>query len=157
MKFDKTIDIKDNVITVTIGFNSFGTDDLTAEEEQELIENFPQKLRYSDIEFSEEMVLADGVPVKASEDGDDEGDPETVSLNLINREYVIDSEFNIEMIFDVNKATVGTVFNTKALAAQAQAQMFVDKILEQIGKLLANARKLSPTIETVEGTEEVIL
>ncbi len=145
--------IENDVYTTLLKPLTFGTATVTAEDELAMLADTPQTLRYADIEFKEKFKIVDGLPVVSTED-----DAVEVSLDLTNKEFLLDENFEVSLSVDANKVAPaeidGTVFTDKYLVAQAKIITYETKVLERIKTLLDEARA---HVNTFEDTVEINL
>ncbi len=145
--------IENDVYTTLLKPLTFGTATVTAEDELAMLADTPQILRYADIEFKEKFKIVDGLPVVSTED-----DAVEVTLDLTNKEFLLDENFEVSLSVDANKVAPaeidGTVFTDKYLVAQAKIITYETKVLERIKTLLDEARA---HVNTFEDTVEVNL
>lgn len=154
MKILPVREIENNVFTTTLAPSEFGTSTVTSEDELAMLVDFPQTLRYADIDFVDTFKVVDGLPVISA-------DADAVEIkidNLTNKEFPINEDLNITLSIDANKIPVsevdGTVFTTTLQVAQAKAILFETKVLARIKTLLDEARA---HINTFEETTEINL
>lgn len=154
MKVIPIRDIENNEYKVTIKPDSFGTATVTEESEIAMLKDFPQILRYADIEFKSKFVVTDGIPTIST----DASAVEVKIENLTNKEYLIDEDLKIE--FSVNADKISTsdidsvVLTDKFLAAQARVLLFENKVLAKIKELMEIARANVNSFENV--TEQIL-
>lgn len=145
--------IENDVYTTVIKPLEFGTSTMTSIMELEMLKDTPQVLKYVDINFTEKFKVVDGNPVISSDD-----DAVEVTLDLNNKEFLIDENFEVSISIDANKISStevdGVVFTTKQLVAQAKVITYETKVLARIKALLDEARA---HINTFEETTEVNL
>lgn len=145
--------IEKDVYSVNIKPLEWGTATVTAEEELEMLKDTPQTLKYSDIDFTEKFKVVDGLPVVSSDE-----DAVEVTLELNNKKFVLDENFEVSISVDANKIPAeeidDTVLTDKYLVAQAKVITYETKVLAQIKKLLDEARA---HVNTFEDTVEVNL
>lgn len=145
--------IENDVYTTVIRPLEFGSTSVTAQDELEMLKNTPKTLAYVDINFKEKFKVVEGLPVVSTED-----DAVEISLNLNNREFIIDENFETSLSIDANKIPSteidGTVFTDKYLVAQAKIITYETKVLARIKELLDEARG---HVNTFEETTEVNL
>lgn len=145
--------IEKDVYSVNIKPLEWGTATVTAEEELEMLKDTPQTLKYSDIDFTEKFKVIDGLPVVSSDE-----DAVEVTLELNNKKFVLDENFEVSISVDANKIPAeeidDTVLTDKYLVAQAKVITYETKVLAQIKKLLDEARA---HVNTFEDTVEVNL
>lgn len=145
--------IEKDTYSVIIKPLEWGTATVTAEEELEMLKDTPQTLKYSDIDFTEKFKVVDGLPVVSSDE-----DAVEVTLELNNKKFVLDENFEVSISVDANKISAeeidDTVLTDKYLVAQAKVIVYETKVLAQIKKLLDEARA---HVNTFEDTVEVNL
>ena len=90
--------IENDIYTTVIKPTEFGTATVTADAEIEMLKDTPQILRYADIDFKDKFVITDKIPTISSDPGAVE-----VSLNLNNKEFTIDENFEVSLSVDANK------------------------------------------------------
>ena len=154
MKILPIREIENNTYKTTIKPDSFGTSTVTEEAELEMLKDFPQILRYADINFVANFKLVDGLPIIT-----DEADAVEVKIdNLTNKEFMLGEDLVIEFAIDANKISNtevdGTVFTTTLQVAQAKAILFETKVLAKIKELMDAARA---NVNDFEIATEVIL
>lgn len=145
--------IENDVYSTLLKPLTFGTATVTAEDELAMLADTPQTLRYADIEFKEKFKIVDGLPVVSTDE-----DAVEISLDLTNKEFLLDENFEVSLSVDANKVAPaeidGTVFTDKYLVAQAKIITYETKVLERIKTLLDEARA---HVNTFEDTVEVNL
>lgn len=142
--------IDNDVYSVCIKPFEWGTATVTAEAELEMLKDTPQTLRYADIDFTEKFKVVDNLPVVSTE-----ADAVEVKLDLNNKEFLLDENFEVGINIDANKIAAAeiddTVLTDKYLVAQAKAITYETKILARIKVLLDEARahinKFEDTVE----------
>ena len=154
MKILPVREIENNVFTTTLTPSEFGTSTVTSEDELAMLVDFPQTLRYADINFVDKFKVVDGLPVISA-------DADAVEIkidNLTNKEFQINEDLNITLSIDANKIPTsevdGTVFTTTLQVAQAKAILFETKVLAKIKELMDVARA---NVNDFESATEVIL
>lgn len=145
--------IENNIYTTVIKPSEFGTSSVTADAELEMLKDTPQTLRYADIEFRDTFVIVNKIPTIS----DDYGAVE-VSLDLNNKEFLLDEDFEVSLSINANNildAEIdGTVFTCKHELAMAKVILYETKVIEQIKNLLEIARSHVTTFE--QTTEQTI-
>lgn len=98
-------------------------------------------LRYADIEFKEYFKVVDGLPVVSSDE-----DAVEVSLDLNNKEFILDENFEVSLSVDANKVMATEideeVLTDKYLVAQAKVITYESKILAQIKKTTGRSKSI---------------
>lgn len=154
MKITPIREIENNTYKVTLKPESFGTATTTSEAEIDMLKDYPQTLRYADVDFAAKFVVTDGVPTIST----DALAVEVKIENLTNKEFLIGENLLIEFIVDANKIpaseTDETVLTTNLLVGQAKAILFETKILAKIKELMDSARA---NVNDFEITTEQIL
>lgn len=147
MKILPVRSIKGNVFSTLLAPSEWGTSTVVAADELAMLEDFPQVLKYSDIDFSGKFIVTNGNPIMSEDSGAVE-----VTLDLNNKEFIIDENLSIELEVDANKILDTfldeTVFKTKQLYAQAQIILFETKVKARIKELLEVARSNVNDFET---------
>lgn len=149
-------DIENNVFFIDIKVDSFGTDQLSEDEERELTHDFPTKVAYRNLTFTRNVKLNGAVPEITEEkpgvvEGDSEADGQvsngvvTVTLPpLSNREVVVNEDFHVEYKIDTAKisgsAVDDTVLTTKELVAQAYCLVFESVIVDAVSSIMDSLR-----------------
>ena len=154
MKIEPVRGIENNVFTTTLAPSSMGTATVTEEKEIEMLKDFPQTLKYSDIDFTDKFKVVRGLPAISAE-----LDAVEVKIdNLTNREFQINENLNITISIDANKIPAsevdGVVFTNTLQVAQAKIILFETKVLAKIKELMDAARA---NVNDFEITTEVIL
>ena len=149
-------DIENNIFSTSITVDSFGTEQLSEDEEQELLRDFPSKLSYRSLVFSKRIRLEGTVPVIV-DDNDESEDTVLVKLPaLSNKEILIDSNFEALYKIDINKivpaAVDDEVLTSKELVAQAYCTIFSSVVCEAVQKIMDALRAKAPSF-----TSEVII
>ena len=153
MKILPERNIENDVYTTVIRPLIFGTETMTSQEEIEMLKNTPKTLAYADINFTGKFKVIDGLPVMS-----EDTDAVKVSLNLNNKEYIIDENLELSLSIDandINKVSLAeidsVVLTDKYLVAQAKIILYETKVLARIKELLDEARSHMNTFEdTVE-------
>lgn len=148
-------DIENNVFSTVITIDSLGTEQLSEDEEREMLRDFPSKVAYRNLVFSKNVTLNGTVPeVTESEVGDS---VVVVTLpTLSNKELLLDKDFEAVYRVDVNKiassAIDANVLTTKELVAQAYCLVFDKVITEAVSEIMTEIRKKAPAFsgETIE-------
>jgi hypothetical protein len=154
MKIEPIRGIENNVFTTTLAPTEFGTSTVTSEAEIAMLVDFPQTLRYADINFVDNFKVVNGLPAISAE-----SDAVEVKIdNLTNKEFQINENLSITLSIDANKIPAsevdGVVFTTALQVAQAKIILFETKVLAKIKELMDNARA---NVNDFEITTEVIL
>ena len=132
--------------------SEWGTASVTAENELAMLEDRPQLLRFADIEFKDKFIVSDGLPVVSTE-----ANAVEVNLDLNNKEFVLDENFEVSISIDAKKILDseldGTVFTDKHVLAQAKVILFETKVIARVKELLEIARShVNSFEETIEHT-----
>lgn len=132
--------------------SEWGTASVTAENELAMLEDTPQLLRFADIEFKDKFIVSDGLPVVSTE-----ANAVEVNLDLNNKEFVLDENFEVSISIDAKKILDseldGTVFTDKHILAQAKVILFETKVIARVKELLEIARShVNSFEETIEHT-----
>lgn len=151
MKILPVRSIENNTFKTVIKPSEMGDSIRTAQQEIDLLLDFPQVLRYSDIEFKGKFVVADGIPSIS-----DEADAVEVTLDLNNKEFTLGEDMEISLEVNADKiasSEVNDVLADTLLVAQAKVILFENRVMAKIKELLDTARSHINTFEeTVEQT-----
>ena len=144
--------ISKDTYTTLLKPSEWGTASVTAENELAMLEDTPQLLRFADIEFKDKFIVSDGLPVVSTE-----ANAVEVTLDLNNKEFVLDENFEVSISIDAKKILDseldGTVFTDKHVLAQAKVILFETKVIARIKELLEIARShVNSFEETIEQT-----
>lgn len=153
MRLLPTREIENNVFKTVITVAEMGSAIMTAEEETEVLKNFPQILKYKDITFTATFKVENGVPTISTDSGS-----VSVSLDLNNIETLLSPEMKFVFTSDANKILASeiddAVLTTSQLVSQAKCILFENKVIEKITELLTKAKG---NINTFEDTTEVTI
>lgn len=151
MKILPVRSIENNTFKTAIKPSEMGDSIRTAQQEIDLLTDFPQVLRYSDIEFKGKFVVTDGIPSIS-----DEADAVEVTLDLNNKEFTLGEDMEISLEVNADKiasSEVNDVLTDTLLVAQAKVILFENRVMAKIKELLDTARSHINTFEeTVEQT-----
>lgn len=151
MKILPVRSIENNTFKTVIKPSEMGDSIRTAQQEIDLLLDFPQVLRYSDIEFKGKFVVADGIPSIS-----DEADAVEVTLDLNNKEFTLGEGMEISLEVNADKiasSEINDVLTDTLLVAQAKVILFENRVMAKIKELLDTARSHINTFEeTVEQT-----
>lgn len=151
MKILPVRSIENNTFKTVIKPSEMGDSIRTAQQEIDLLLDFPQVLRYSDIEFKGKFVVVDGIPSIS-----DEADAVEVTLDLNNKEFTLGEDMEISLEVNADKiasSEVNAVLTDTLLVAQAKVILFENRVMAKIKELLDTARSHINTFEeTVEQT-----
>lgn len=131
----------------------WGTSTMTEADELEMAKDFPQVLRYADIEFKGKFIVTNGNPIMS-----DAEDAVEVTLDLNDQKIPIDEDLSISLELDYNKVSKDLLddkyLTTQELYTQAQIILFESKIKTKIHELLEIAR--SNVNDFLATSEEVL-
>lgn len=151
MKILPVRSIENNIFKTIIKPSEMGDSIRTAQQEIDLLKDFPQVLRYSDIDFKGKFIVTDGIPVLS-----DDASAVEVVLDLNNKEYVLGEEMVVSLEVNADRiasSEVNDVLTDTLLVAQAKVILFETRIMAKIKELLDTARSHVNTFEeTVEQT-----
>lgn len=149
-------DIDNNIFSVSITVDAYGTDQLSEDEEKELLLNFPVKLAYRNLTFSRNIKLEGAIPVitetePATTDGVSNGVVKVTLPPLSNKEIQIGDDFNAYYKVDYAKIPSGlidgTIIKTKEIMAQAYCEIFANVVCEAVQEIMTEVRKKAPAFE----------
>lgn len=143
-------DIENNVFSINIKVDSFGTDQLSEDEERELTCDFPTKIAYRNLTFSRNVKLNGAVPEITEEKpgaAEKEAGNGVVAVTLpplSNREIIVNEDFHVEYKIDTAKipssAVDDAVLTTKELVAQAYCLVFESVIVTAVSSVMDSLR-----------------
>ena len=154
LKVAKNID--NNIFSVNITIDAYGTEQLSEVEEKELLLNFPVKLAYRNLTFSRNIKMEGSVPViteteTATTDGVSNGVIKVTLPPLSNKEIQIGDDFDAYYRVDYTKIPSGlidgSVIKTKEVMAQAYCEIFADVVCESVQEIMTEVRKKAPAFE----------
>ena len=136
-------DIESNVFYIDIKMDSFGTDQLSEDEDRELTHDFPTKIAFRNLTFTRNVKLNGAVPEITEEDAG-EGIVTVTLPPLSNRELLLDENFHAEYKIDTAKipgsAVDDAVLTTKELVAQAYCLVFESVIVDAATAIMESLR-----------------
>lgn len=130
--------VKDNKFETMISFEDYGGTDITAEDEKELLENYPCMISYKDLTFSGKFNVKDKEVVI---DESDEG--ESVTLTIMDKVLPLTENFQAKYEIntkDILDTELQAKLNTKEIICQAKVLLFEEKIVEKIKELIADLK-----------------
>lgn len=141
-------DIENNVFSTAVTVDSFGTDQLSEDEEKELLADFPTKIAYRNLVFSRNIKINGTVP-EITEDEVGEGVVAVVLPTLSNKELSVNADFAAAYKVDLARipaaAVDSAVLTTPELVAQAYCLVFADVICKAVGDAMAALRSKAPS------------
>lgn len=151
-------DIENNVFSTVITIDSFGTEQLSEDEERELLKDFPSKVAYRNLKFTKNVEVKSNVP-EITDTEPNESTVVAVTLPaLSNREIVLNECFEVVYHIDISKVSPTAidehVLTTKELVAQAYCIVFDEVIRAEIERIMKELRTKAPAF-TGEKTVEV--
>lgn len=151
LKVENNID--NNVFATAITIDSYGTEQMSSDEEKELLKNFPSKLVYRELTFEKNIKIQGNVPVITEDVADDTTIVKVALPSLTNKEIAIEDGFLAEYKIDLGKipkANVNKVLTTVELIAQAYCLIYKTVICEAIEEILDTLRTKAPSFEGEE-------
>lgn len=140
---EKTLD--NQVFTATIKFDSFGSTEITAEEEQALVGDFGAPKIDIGGEYIGKYKVEDGTPVVDDIAGD------TVKLVVNSKKVDVTTGFMAAIAIDAKKipeAEKGVSISTAQLVAEAKCILFVEKIQQKLSAAITELRAKKTTYES---------
>lgn len=138
---------------VTTMIPVWGTSTMTEADEIEMAKDFPQTIRYADIDFAGKFIVTNGNPIMS-----DDASAVEVTLDLNDQKIPIDENLKISLELDYTKCPKDvldeTHLVTQELYTQAQIVLFETKIKQKIHELLEIAR--SNVNDFLSTSEEVL-
>lgn len=146
-----TNNIDNNIFSTHVTVDALGTEQMSEDEERELISNFPIKLAYRNLKFSKNIKINGTVP----EIVDGEADNTTIVTitlpALSNKEIFINEDFDAFYKIDYTKISPSTiddnVITSRELAAQAFCLIFAQVICDEVREIMTELRKKAPAFE----------
>lgn len=149
MQLTTNIDIDGGIIIAGIKCTDI------SDETKEALHDYTKILRYGDIDFSSKIKVTNNMPEIVS---DDDPDGEEVKIGLVDKSFIIDENLNLELKLDSNKISekelTSSISNVEILS-KAKAIIWIDKVKNEIQKLLTEAREQNAA--NIEGTVEEII
>ena len=150
-------DIENNVFITEITIDALGTDQLSEDEECEILRDFPSKIAYRNLVFTKNITINGIVPeVTTSAVGD--GVISVTLPTLSNKEILLDKDFKAIYKVDINKipnaAIDESILTTKELVAQAYCAIFDAVIKDAVATIMTSIRAKAPSF-TGERIESV--
>lgn len=154
LKVTKNID--NNIFSVSITVDAYGTNQLSELEEKDMLLNFPVKLAYRNLTFSRNIKMEGSVPVitetePATTDGVSNGVAKVTLPPLSNKEIQIGDDFDAYYKIDYTKIPSGlidgTIIKSKEIMAQAYCEIFADVVCEAVQEIMTEVRKKAPAFE----------
>ena len=151
-------DIENNIFSTIITVDSFGTEQLSEDEERELLRDFPTKVSYRNLKFEKNIKIDGSVPVVTAEEANNDTIITVKLPALSNKEIPLDDTFEAVYKIDINKispsAVDETVLTTKELVAQAYCTIFSSVICDAVKALMDELREKAPSF-TSESIVEI--
>ena len=149
MTFQEKTDINNNVVQYILRakYNEKQTDE--EKMEIEMLHDYIHKINFSDIDFTANIALTEGVPAVTDEIPSDYVVKVTLG-KITNREYVLDENLDISFSIDASRIHVSELNNvlpTRSLVAQAKIAVFQKCIKDKIGDVLDSIRDRDNTFE----------
>lgn len=154
LKVTKNID--NNIFSVSITIDAYGTEQLSEIEEKDMLLNFPVKLAYRNLTFSRNIKMEGTIPVITEiepivTDGVSNGVTKVTLPPLSNKEIQIDDDFNAYYKIDYTKIPSGLIdgimIPSKEAMAQAYCEIFADVVCEAVQGIMTEVRKKAPAFE----------
>lgn len=143
-------DIENNTFSTIITVDSFGSEDQSDVDEQEMLINFPTKIAYRNLRFSKNIKMNGTVPEVTDEEADGINIITTTLPPLSNKEISIDKNFEAVYRINIDKisnSTINNLLNTKELVAQAYCTIFEYVICESVNEAMNTIRVKAPSFE----------
>lgn len=141
-------DIENNIFTTEVTIDALGTEQLSEDEEREILKDFPSKVTYRNLVFTKNITINGSVP-EVTDDDVGEGVISVSLPTLSNKEILLDKDFKAVYKVDINKipnaAIDGSVLKTKELVAQAYCAIFDAVIKEAISAIMTDIRAKAPS------------
>lgn len=151
MDLKVTNNIDNNIFSTCVTVDAFGSEQLSEDEERELLENFPVKLAYRNLKFTKNIKIDGTVPVITETEADNETIVTVALPALSNKEITIDETFNAYYKFDYTKVSPSSVdkkvLTTKELVAQSYCLIFAQVVCDAVKEIMDAVREKAPAFE----------
>lgn len=141
-------DIENNIFTTEVTIDALGTEQLSEDEEREILRDFPSKVTYRNLVFKKNITINGSVP-EVTDDDVGEGVISVSLPTLSNKEILLDKDFKAVYKVDINKIPIavidGSVLKTKELVAQAYCAIFDAVIKEAVSAIMTDIRAKAPS------------
>lgn len=151
MDLKVTNNIENNIFSTHVTVDALGTEQLSEDEERDLISNFPVKLAYRNLKFSKNIKINGTVPEITEDEADNTSIVVITLPALSNKEIFINEEFNAYYKIDYTKISPSVlddnVITSRELAAQSYCLIFSQVICEAVREIMTELRKKAPAFE----------
>lgn len=146
-----TNNIDNNIFSTHVTVDALGTEQLSEDEERDLLENFPVKLAYRNLKFTKNIKLEGTVPVITEDEANEESVVPVTLPPLSNKEILIDENFDAYYKVDYTKisssATDKNVITSKELMAHTYCLIFSQVVCDAVSSIMDEVRKKAPAFE----------
>ena len=146
-----TNNIDNNIFSTHVTVDALGTEQLSEDEERELISNFPVKLAYRNLKFAKNIKINGTVPEITDEEVDNTSVVAVSLPALSNKEIFINEEFDAYYKIDYTKISPavidGKVITSREIASQAYCLIFSQVICDAVRDIMDELRKKAPAFE----------
>ncbi len=146
-----TNNIDNNIFSTHVTVDALGTEQLSEDEERELISNFPVKLAYRNLKFAKNIKINGTVPEITDEEVDNTSVVSVSLPALSNKEIFINEEFDAYYKIDYTKISPavidGKVITSREIASQAYCLIFSQVICDAVRDIMDELRKKAPAFE----------
>ncbi len=143
--------IDNNIFSTHVTVDALGTEQLSEDEEKELISNFPVKLAYRNLKFTKNIKINGTVPEITEDDANDTSIASVTLPALSNKEIFINEDFDAYYKIDYTKISPsvvdGKVVTSREVAAQAYCLIFSQVICDAVRDIMDELRKKAPAFE----------
>lgn len=151
MDLKVTNNIDNNIFSTHVTVDALGTEQLSEDEERELISNFPVKLAYRNLKFTKNIKINGTVPEITTQEANDTSIVSVSLPALSNKEIFINENFDAYYKIDYTKIPPSViddkVITTKEVAAQSYCLIFSQVICDAVGAIMTELRKKAPAFE----------
>lgn len=151
MDLKVTNNIDNNIFSTLVTVDALGTEQLSEDEERELIANFPVKVAYRNLKFAKNIKINGTVPEITNEEVDGTAVVSVTLPALSNKEILIDEKFESYYKIDYTKISPavinGNVITSREVAAQAYCLIFSQVICDAVRDIMDELRKKAPAFE----------
>lgn len=146
-----TNNIDNNIFSTHVTVDALGTEQMSEDEERELISNFPVKLAYRNLKFSKNIKINGTVPEITKDEADGTSIVFIALPTLSNKEIFINEDFDAHYKIDYTKISPSViddkVITSRELAAQAFCLIFAQVICDEVMEIMTELRKKAPAFE----------
>lgn len=146
-----TNNIDNNIFSTHVTVDALGSEQLSEDEERELISNFPVKLAYRNLKFTKNITINGTVPEITQGEANGTSIVNITLPALSNKEILINEDFEAYYKIDYTKVSSSVVdenvITTREIAAQAYCLIFSQVVCDAVRDIMDELRKKAPAFE----------